>query len=68
MGFKKIDSEDFIISSDAITAPVWSNNEPNLTSFYTSSVQLNSNVGKFYTTIFNYPTSNSSSETQFHIA
>lgn len=68
MGFKKLDNEDFIISSDAITSTVWSNNEPNLTSFFTSSIQINSNVGKYYNTVYNYATSNSSSEPQFHIA
>jgi hypothetical protein len=69
MSFKRFDPEDLVISSDAVTSTVWSNNVPTLSSFFTSSVQINSNTGQYYYEIYNSdPSINSNSEVQFNIA
>jgi hypothetical protein len=45
MGFKRLESEDLVISTDSVTATVFSNNSPTLASFQTSSTQVASNTG-----------------------
>ena len=40
MSFKRLDQEDIVISADSITAPAWSDNQTNLTTFFTSSAKL----------------------------
>jgi hypothetical protein len=52
MGFKRLESEDFLISANSSTNTVWTNNVPTLTDFYTSSVQVAGNTGDFYYTIY----------------
>jgi hypothetical protein len=68
MGFKQLDPEDLVISSEAVTTTVWSNNNPTLTTYFTSSTQVSSNVGNYYYSIYNLDTSNPSSALQFSIA
>lgn len=53
MSFKRLDPEDIVISSDSITAPAWSDNEVELTAFYTSSTQAGSDSGDYYLNIYN---------------
>jgi hypothetical protein len=67
MSFKRFDPEDLVISSDAVTATVWSNNNPTLTSFYTSSVQISSNTGQFYYEIYNGDPLLATSANQFDV-
>ena len=64
MAFKRFDPEDFVVSSDSITSTLWSTGNPNLTSFFTSSVQLAASSGNYYLSIFS---SSSLSDTQFDI-
>jgi hypothetical protein len=52
MGFQKLDPRDLLISSEAITDTVWENNNPSLSSFYTSSTQTLSNSGQYYYNIY----------------
>jgi hypothetical protein len=71
MAFKRLDTEDFIVSADSITAPAWSGYAPTLTNMYTSSVQVNGNSGNYYLNVYQYNPSGVSaslSEIQFNIA
>jgi hypothetical protein len=65
MSFTRLDAADFVISTDAISSTLWSNNSPALTSVFTSSVQVNGSSGNFYTNVFDSSTSGS---VQFAIA
>ena len=68
MGFKRFDPEDLVVSTDSVTATVWSNNAPNLTTFFTSSIQTTSNTGQFYYHIYQSETGSADSAVQFDIA
>ena len=68
MGFKRFDTEDLIISNDAITSAAWSNNTPTLTSFYTSSVQTAGSNGEFYYSLYQTLTTNDEAAIQFDLA
>ena len=39
MSFKRLSPEDYTISSDSVTAPLWTTNLPALALFFTSSTQ-----------------------------
>jgi hypothetical protein len=65
MAFKAFDAQDFVVSSDSITAPLWSTNNPTLTEFYTSSAQVASSAGNYYISV--YQTSSADQEIQFDI-
>ena len=64
MAFKRFDPEDFVVSSDSITSTLWSTGTPNLTSFYTSSIQLACSSVNYYLSIYD---SSSLSNIQFDI-
>ena len=68
MGFKRLDLDDLVISTDSVSATVWSNNTPSLTDFYTSSLQVASNQGDFYYNIYQVDSGESSAAVQFSIA
>ena len=34
MSFKRLDPEDFLVSSDSITSTLWTNFQPTLTTFF----------------------------------
>ena len=59
---------DLVLSNDAVTAPMWSDNNPNLTFFYTSSTQITSNVQEYYSTIYQTASTEATAEIQFDIA
>jgi len=59
---------DTVVSNDSVTAPMWSNNDPTLTVFYTSSTQVSSNVQEYYTSIYQTASTEVSAEIQFDIA
>ena len=59
---------DSVVSNDSVTAPMWSNNDPTLTVFYTSSTQVSSNVQEYYTSIYQTASTEVSAEIQFDIA
>lgn len=65
MSFNRLEPSDFVLSSDAISAPIWSTNSPTLTTFFSSSAQIAGSSGKFYLTVYN---SSSLSTPQFDIA
>jgi len=68
MSFKRLDTEDFVVSSDSITSTLWSTGTPTLTSFYTSSTQYAGSSGDYYLSIYQTSSSETSSKVQFDIA
>jgi hypothetical protein len=68
MSFKRLDPEDFVVSSDSVTAPLWSGEAPTLTSFYSSSVQEAGSSGDFYLNVYQTASTDASAEVQFAIA
>ena len=68
MSFKTLDPEDFVVSSDSITATLWSTGTPKLAEFYTSSVQVAGSSGKYYLSVYQTAASLPSSTPQFEIA
>jgi len=65
MSFTKLDPTDFVVSSDSVTAPAWSNNTTILSSFFTASA---ANTGSYYIDVYNAPTTSTTSSIQFSIA
>jgi len=65
MSFKRLEADDFVVSSDAISATAWTTNLPTLTSFFTSSVQVNGSSGNYYANVFDTA---ATSSVQFAIA
>jgi hypothetical protein len=65
MSFKRLEADDFVVSSDAISATAWTTNLPTLTAFYTSSVQVNGSSGDYYVNVFDTA---ATSSVQFAIA
>ena len=63
-----LDQGDVVVSNDSVTAPMWSNNDPSLGIFYTSSTQISSNVQEYYTSVFQTASTEVSAEIQFDIA
>ena len=66
MSFKRLETEDFVISNDSITSTAWSKNVPTLTTFYSNSIQEASSAGVYYLSVYN--TSSTDQEVQFDIA
>ena len=65
MSFKRLEADDFVVSSNAISATAWTTNLPTLTAFYTSSVQVNGSSGNYYANVFDTA---ATSSVQFAIA
>lgn len=68
MSFKRLDAEDFLVSADAVTAALWSNNSSTLSQFFSSSVQEASSAGQYYLSVFQTSSADASAEVQFDIA
>lgn len=68
MSFKRLDPEDFVVSSDSIVSTAWSTGNPTLTSVFTSSAQENSTSGDFYLEVYQADPSAANSAVQFNIA
>lgn len=52
MSFNRLDPSDFVVSSDAISSTLWSNNSPALSAIFTSSIQVASSAGNYYINIY----------------
>lgn len=52
MSFKRLETDDFVISADSISSTLWSTNNPTLTTFFTSSTQMTSSAGSYYVNIY----------------
>tara|TARA_B110000503_G_scaffold140438_1_gene231323 strand:- start:752 stop:1753 length:1002 start_codon:yes stop_codon:yes gene_type:complete len=68
MAFNRLAPEDFVVSSDSITGPLWSAGAPTLTKFYSSSVQEAGSSGDFYLNIYQTASTDTNAEIQFAIA
>jgi hypothetical protein len=67
MSFKRLDTEDFVISADAISSTLWSTNSPILTQFFTSSTQGGTSLN-YYLDVYQTASTLNGSEVQFSIA
>ena len=65
MSFKRLEADDFVVSSEAISSTCWTTNAPQLTTFFTSSTQANGSSGTYYLNVFDSATTSS---VQFAIA
>jgi len=68
MSFKRLDPQDFVVSADSITSTLWSDSQPTLTTFFTSSDQKAGSSGDYYLSIYQTASSDSTSAVQFNIA
>lgn len=69
MGFKRLEPEDFIVSSDTVSSTVWSGNQPSLSApFYTSSTQEEGISGPYYLNVYQTESNDPSAEIQFAVA
>lgn len=68
MSFNRLAPEDFIVSSDSVTAPLWSAGAPTLTVFYSSSVQEAGSSGDFYLNVYQTSSTDNSADIQFAIS
>ena len=68
MSFKRLDPQDFVVSADSITSTLWSDAQPTLTTFYTSSTQEAGSSGDYYLSIYQTASSDASAAVQFDIA
>ena len=68
MSFKRLDPEDFVVSSDSVTSTVWSNNSPSLNTYFTSSTQTEGASGPYYLSVYQTASGDSTAAVQFQIA
>ena len=68
MSFKRLDLEDFVVSSDTVTSTVWSNNAVDLTTFYSSSTQTQGSSGEYYINVYQTASSDVTAAVQFAIS
>ena len=69
MSFKRFDPEDLVVSAESITQAAWEGNTPTLTTFFTSSTQVDANTGNYYYNVYGAnPATNTSASVQFGIA
>jgi hypothetical protein len=64
MSFTRYEPRDSVVSSETLVRGMWSSDTSDLGIFYTSSVQLSSEVGKYYMDVFN---TSATSSIQFSI-
>lgn len=70
MSFTQLAPTDFVISSDSITAPAWSSNQPTLTTFFTASSVVTTQIsaGAFYLNVYQTQSTANGAAVQFAIA
>jgi hypothetical protein len=68
MAFKRLEPEDFIVSSDSVTSTVWSNNSPSLNTYFSSSVQTEGTSGPYYLSVYQTDPDAEEAAVQFQIA
>jgi len=66
--YTEISPDDKVLTTDAVTAAMWSENNPTLKSYYSSSVQAASNVSQYYITVYQTASTEVSAEVQFDVA
>lgn len=65
MSFTRLEADDFVVSTDAVSSTLFSNDAPSLTTAFTSSAQQAGSSGDFYLNVFNTA---ATSSIQFAIA
>ena len=68
MSFKQFDNEDIVVSADSISSTVWSTDNYELTTFFTSSTQEASTSGNYFLNIFQTGSDRTEAAVQFSIA
>lgn len=70
MSFTRLAPSDFVISSDSITAPAWSSNQPTLATFFTAPPVVSSTIsaGAFYLNVYQTASTANGAAVQFAIA
>ena len=68
MAFKRLEPEDFIVSSDSVTSTVWSNNSPSLNTYFSYSVQTEGTSGPYYLSVYQTDPDAEEAAVQFQIA
>tara|TARA_R110000787_G_scaffold22082_4_gene64500 strand:- start:1078 stop:2154 length:1077 start_codon:yes stop_codon:yes gene_type:complete len=63
-----LSADDKVLTTDAVTAAMWSGNNPTLKSFFSSSVQASSNASQYYLTVYQTASTEVSAEVQFDVA
>ena len=66
MSFKRLDTQDFVVSSDTVTATAWRTGSYELTTFFTSSTQAGLDQGKYALAVYNSSTV-ASDELEFYV-
>lgn len=67
MSFKRLTPSDFLVSADSVTAPCWTGNIYNLTSFFTSSTQEASSQGDYVLAVYQTASTDDTAAIQFYI-
>lgn len=70
MSYKRLETDDVVISAESITSPAWSNNTIILAgaNMVTSSVQAQSTSGDYYIQVWNGSPTLNTSELQFNVS
>jgi len=68
MSFKRLEADDFVVSSDSISATLWSGGAPTLTTFFTSSTQEAGSSGDYYLNIYQTASDDANAAVQFAVA
>jgi hypothetical protein len=68
MSFVRLTADDFVVSTDAISATAWTTGNPKLSTFFTSSTQENGSSGDYYLNVYDTGSDLSGSAVQFAIA
>ena len=63
-----LSNEDVVVSTDSVTSAMWSDNNPTLLNYFTSSAQLASAVAPYYYTVYQTASTETTAEIQFDIA
>jgi|TARA_B110000240_G_scaffold91463_1_gene103916 hypothetical protein len=63
-----LDASDKVLSTDSVTAAMWSDNTPTLQVFQTSSAQVTSAVKEYYTSVFQTASTGVTAAIQFDVA
>jgi hypothetical protein len=66
--FITLTPEEIVASTDSVTSAMWSNNAPNIKSYFTSSAQVASAVAPYYYTVYQTASTETNAEVQFDIA
>lgn len=70
MSFTTLDTTDFVVSSDSVTAPAWSSNQPTLSTFFTASATVTTQISSdaFYLNVYQTASNVNGAAVQFSIA